>query len=188
VEMAISKIANAPRKSKSREMAETGHVIDGACCVRIVLANIQRAFVVQQAVKNVRGPTGVGRDDLGVKRRVAIGDMRIKFDAGLRAIFGVVVGAGFAMPALFEKLSIRRWCTAIAPDSRERLCMDRFDQARQRRLIGFVPNVLFRNPEQFRMTEDLGAARYSGEARLVASASNAVISPIFSSGGAPVRR
>ena len=64
--------------------------------------------MVKQAVENMCGLAGVGGDDLGVKRRIAIGDMRIKFDAGLRTIFGVVVSPRFAMAACLEKLSVRR--------------------------------------------------------------------------------
>lgn len=83
-------------------------MIDGARRVRIVLSDIQRAFVVKQPVQNMRGLAGVGGDELGMKRRIAIGDMRIKLDARLRAIFGVVVGARLSMAACLEKLSIRR--------------------------------------------------------------------------------
>ena len=89
-------------------MTETEHVIDGARRVSVVLADIQRALVMKQTVQNMRGFAGVGRDDLGVERRVAIGDMRVKLDARLRAIPGVVIGTRFAMPACLEKLSIRR--------------------------------------------------------------------------------
>ena len=89
-------------------MAETEHVIDGARRVRIVLTDIQRAFVMKQAVQNMRGLTGVGRDDLRVKRRVAIGDMRIELDARLGPVFGIIVSTRFPMPARLGKLSIRR--------------------------------------------------------------------------------
>jgi hypothetical protein len=54
---------------------------------------------MQQAIQNMRGLARVGRDDLVVKRRVAIGDVRVELHAGFRTIFGVVIGAGFAMPA-----------------------------------------------------------------------------------------
>lgn len=108
IEATIGKIADARCKFKSREMTETEHVIPGARRVGIMLANVPRAFVVKQAVKNMRGLTGVGRNDLGVKRRVTIGDMRIKFDARLRAIFGVVVGARLSKATCLKKLSIRR--------------------------------------------------------------------------------
>jgi hypothetical protein len=80
---AIGKIANARRKSKSGEMAQTKYVIDGARRVRVVLADVQRTFVVKQAVQNMSGLAGVGRNDFRVKRRVAIGDMRVKLDARL---------------------------------------------------------------------------------------------------------
>ena len=70
-------------------------MIDCAGCVGVMLADFQRAFVVQQAVENVRGLAGVSRDDLGMKRRVTIRDVRVELHAGFGAIFRVVIGAGF---------------------------------------------------------------------------------------------
>ena len=58
-------------------------MIDGASRVGIVLADVQRAFVVKQTVQNMRGFAGVGSNDLGMKWRITIGDMRVEFQAGL---------------------------------------------------------------------------------------------------------
>ena len=83
-------------------------MIDRAGRVGVMLADFQGAFMMQQAIQNMRGLAGIGGDDLGVKRRIAIGDVRVELHAGFRAIFGVVIGAGLAMPAGLEKLAIRR--------------------------------------------------------------------------------
>ena len=89
-------------------MAQTEHMIDRAGRVGVMLADFQRAFVMQQTIQNMRGLARIGRDDLGVKRRVAIRNVSVELHARFRAIFGVVIGAGFAVPAGLEKLAIRR--------------------------------------------------------------------------------
>jgi hypothetical protein len=70
IQATIGKIANARRESKSREMAKTRHVIDGARCVSVTLTDIQRALVVKQTNQNMSGLTGVGGNELGVERRI----------------------------------------------------------------------------------------------------------------------
>ena len=108
IEPPVGEIADARREAKSQEVAEAEHMIDRAGGVGVVLADVDRAFVVQEPVQNMRGLAGVGRDDLGMERRVAIGDMGVELHAGFRAVFGVVVGARFAVPAGAEELAVRR--------------------------------------------------------------------------------
>ena len=91
-------------------------MIDRASGVGVVLADVDRAFVVHQSVENMRGLAGVRRDDLRVERRVAIGDVGVELHARLRAVFGVVVGRGFALSAGAEELAVRRRRIAVAPD------------------------------------------------------------------------
>ena len=83
---------------KPQEVAQTKHMIDRAGRVGVTLADFQGAFMMQQAIQNMRGLAGVRRDDLGVKRRVAIGDMRVELHAGFRSVFAVVIGAGSPCP------------------------------------------------------------------------------------------
>lgn len=83
-------------------------MIDCAGRVGVMLPDFQRTFVMQQAIQNMSGLAGIGRDDLGVERRIAIGDVSVELHARFRAIFGVVIGAGFAVSAGLEKLAIRR--------------------------------------------------------------------------------
>ena len=65
IEPAVGEIANARREAESKQMTEAEHVIDRAGGVGVVLANVDRAFMVHQSVENVRGLAGVGGDDLG---------------------------------------------------------------------------------------------------------------------------
>ena len=56
IEPPVGEIADARREAESREMAEAEHVIDRAGGVGVVLADVERAFMVHQAVENVRAP------------------------------------------------------------------------------------------------------------------------------------
>ena len=141
-------------------------MVDRAGGVGVVLANVERAFVVQQAVENVRRLAGVGGDDLGVERRVAIGDVGVELHARLRAVFGVVVGARFAVAAGPEKLAVRRRRVAVAPDFGEGLRVNCIDETGERRLIGLVAHMPFGGPEQLGMRGDSGAARHPREAEI----------------------
>lgn len=81
-------------------------MLDRAGGVGVMLADVERTFVVHQAVEYMRRLAGVRGDDLGVERRVTIGDMRVEFHARFRAVFSVVIGARLAMAAGPEKLAV----------------------------------------------------------------------------------
>jgi hypothetical protein len=73
-----------------------------------VLFDPQIRLVVEEAVEHV-GCVADGRaDDLGVKRGVLIGDVRIEKHAGIVTVFGVAVSAGFAMTAGAKALAVGR--------------------------------------------------------------------------------
>jgi hypothetical protein len=127
-------------------MTEAEHVIDRTSGVGVVLANVDRAFMVHQSVENVRGLASVGGDDLGIEWRVTVGDVRVEFHAGLRAVFCVVVGSGLAMSAGAEELAIRRRRVAVAPDFIERFGVNCVDETGERGLIGLVSHVPFGDP------------------------------------------
>ena len=141
-------------------------MIDRAGGVGVVLANVDRALMVQEPVENMRGLAGVGRDDLGMERRVAIGDMGVELHARFRAVLGVVVGARFAVPAGAEELAVRRRRSAVAPDFRERLRMNGVEETGKRGLIGLVAHVPFGDPQQPGMAESPGAAGHAREAEI----------------------
>jgi hypothetical protein len=56
--------SNLPRREKGK------HVIDCTSSVRLMLVDFQRTFVMQETIHNVRGLTGVGRDDLGADAKI----------------------------------------------------------------------------------------------------------------------
>ena len=142
-----------------------------------------------KSVENMRGFAGVRGDDLGVERRVAIGDMRVEFHARFRAVFGVVVGARLAMSAGAEKLAVRRRRVAVAPDFREGLRMDGVDETGERGLIGLVAHMPFGDPQQPGMAEGPGAAGHAREAEIGGvGEQRRHQGSRLSSGGAPVRR
>ena len=81
IEPAVGEVADARREAESQQMAEAEHMIDRAGGVGVVLADVDRAFVVHEPVENVRGLAGIGGDDFGIERRVAIGDVGVEFHA-----------------------------------------------------------------------------------------------------------
>jgi len=87
-------------------MAETEYMFGGPARIGVVLLDGERSFMVKKAVKNMECFAGIGRDDFGVERRVAIGDVSIELDPWLRTIAGIVVGTSFTMPAGPEELTI----------------------------------------------------------------------------------
>ena len=116
IEPSVGEVANARREAESQEVAEAEHMIDRAGGVGVVLANVDRAFMVHEPVEDMRGLAGVRGDDLGIERRVAVGDVGVELHARFRAVFGVVVSAGLAMSAGAEELAVRRRRVAVAPN------------------------------------------------------------------------
>src|ERR1700722_4647966 len=84
--------------------------------------------------------------DLGIERRVAIGNVSVEFPARLRSVFGVVVGAGLAMSAGAEKLAVGRRCVAVAPYPGEGVGMNGVDETGERGLIGLIAHMPFGDP------------------------------------------
>src|ERR1700692_4010586 len=78
IEPPIGQVANARREANPQEVAKAEDVIDRAGGIGVVLAAINRAFMVHQPVQNVRSLAGVRGDDLGIKRRVTVGDMGVE--------------------------------------------------------------------------------------------------------------
>ena len=63
--------------------------------------------MIEQPVEHMHGLARGCRDHLGVERRVAVGEVRVEFDAGIVAIMGIVT-AGIATEAASpEKLTVR---------------------------------------------------------------------------------
>ena len=163
-------------------------MIDCAGGVGVVLADVDRALVVHEPVENMRGLAGVGRDDLGMERRVAIGDMGVELHAGFRAVLGVVVGARLAVPAGAEELAVRRRRPAVAPNAGEGLGVNGVDEAGERGLIGLVAHVPFRDPQQPGMAESPRAAGHAREAEIGGVGEHGGHQGSRVVGGAPARK
>ena len=102
-------------------MAEPEYVLGRAAGVGIVLSDDKGAFMVEEAIQNVRCLACVSRNDLGVERRKPVGDVGVELCAWLRPVVGVVIGASLAVAAGPEELPIGRGSIALAPEGGKRL-------------------------------------------------------------------
>lgn len=73
-------------------------MVSEAGCVRIVFFNAQLGLVIQQAIQHVRGVAHRRIDDLGVKRRVLIGDVQKEQYTRFVAVLRVPISAGLTVP------------------------------------------------------------------------------------------
>jgi hypothetical protein len=62
--------------------------------------------MVQEAVEHIGRIAHSNIDDLCMKRRVLIGNVRVEQDAGFAAILRIDVATGFGMATGFEPLSV----------------------------------------------------------------------------------
>jgi hypothetical protein len=92
-----------------------------------MLADTDAAFVLQQAVENMRGLADGCRYNLGMKGREAIGDVGIELDARLTTIAGVCFSAAFSLASCSEELAVRGRRITVPEKARERLRMDGID-------------------------------------------------------------
>ena len=79
--------------SKPERVKQRKDMIGEPGRVGVVLFDSQLGFVIEQPVEYVRGIAHIGVDDLGIERRVLVGKVRVEQDAGLAAVFGVLVAA-----------------------------------------------------------------------------------------------
>ncbi len=76
--------------------------------VGVVLLDAQVGLVVQQAVEHVGRVAHADVHDLGVERRVLVGDVRVKRPPWAAAIFRVDVPGALGLAAGAEVLAVRR--------------------------------------------------------------------------------
>ncbi|MDG5973458.1 hypothetical protein JAGODDHD_04228 [Sphingomonas paucimobilis] len=166
VEPALVEVADAGREAEAEQMAQAEDMIDRAGGIGRMFADDQLAFMVEQAVEDMRGLAGIGGDDLGVERREAVGDVGVEQHAWFGAIAGVVIGAGLALTTGTKELPVRRRCIARSPDRRERMRGMAIDDRRQRRQIGFVAHMPFRRPAQARQRQPARAFGHAAQAEV----------------------
>jgi hypothetical protein len=117
VEPAIGKVANARREPEPEQMADAedmGH----AARVGVVFLDGKRSLMVKKTVKNMERFACIDRNDFRVEGGISIGDVSIELDARLRTVASIVLGAGFAMSAGPEELTVRMMMCRRRPRSR----------------------------------------------------------------------
>ena len=113
-------------------MTKSEDVIRKAGGIGIVLLDPQLGFVIEETIEHMRRIANGGVDDLGMKGRVLIGDVRVEGDAGIISIFRVHLASRFAAATRAVTLTIRRGSGAFAPVRSERntvLMVDDFGQS-----------------------------------------------------------
>ena len=108
VEPAIGQITDPRREPEPEQMAKAEDMFGRAARIGVVLFDSKRHLMVKKAIKNMERLARIGRNDFGVERRVAVRDVGIELDAGLRTVTGIVLGTGFAVTARPEELAVRR--------------------------------------------------------------------------------
>ena len=82
-------------------------MIGKASRVRIVLLYPKVGLVVQQTIQNMSGIANSGVNDLGMKRRLLVRDMRVELYARLLTVFQIYMASKLTATAGFEVLAIR---------------------------------------------------------------------------------
>ena len=74
IQALVGQVADARRKVEAEQMHEREDVIGEPSRVSVVFLNAQIGLVVQEAIEDVGGVAYRGINDLGVERRVLIGE------------------------------------------------------------------------------------------------------------------
>lgn len=106
-----------------------------------MLLNLQLGCMVKQPIQDVCGVSHASANHLGVKRCVAVRDVRVELNAGTRAAAGVDLGAAFAPSANGKTLAVGRGCRAFASLGAEFLLVLGIDDFGQRQRVGFISDV-----------------------------------------------
>lgn len=86
VQAPIGQVTDVRCESKSQAVAQKENMVSKSECVSRVLFDADVGLVVQQSIEYVRGVSDGGADDLGVERRIAIGDVGIERESWLSAV------------------------------------------------------------------------------------------------------
>ena len=108
VELGVAQVADARRKAKAQQVHEGKDVIGEARRVGVVLLDTQVGLVVQQTIKHIGRVTHADVHDLGVERRVLVGDVGVERPPGAAAVFRIDVAGTLGLAASAEVLAVRR--------------------------------------------------------------------------------
>jgi hypothetical protein len=82
-------------------------MIGDAAAIHVVFRDGEVGRMVEKAVEDMSGFPGRGGNDLGMERRVAIGDVGIEGDGGLRSLVRVDRAGRLRPPVEREVLAVR---------------------------------------------------------------------------------
>ena len=100
----VGQVADARREAEAQQVHQREDVVGEAGRVGVVLLDAQVRLVVEQAVEHVGGIAHADIDDLGVERRVLVGDMRVEQHARSLPYFGLTLPPASARPP-----ALKRW-------------------------------------------------------------------------------
>ena len=134
----VSPITEARCEAEAQQMHQREHMVGEAGRVGVVLLDAQVRLVVEQAVQHVGRIAHGGIDDLGMERRVLVGEVG-ELHARFLAVLPVHLAGELAPTTGLEVLAVRRRRGAIAPVGGERLAklgIDQLGQSGRVRLVG----------------------------------------------------
>ena len=108
VEPAVLQVRDARRKLKAEQGEECEDVIGIAAAVGVVVADRDLALVIQEAIKDMQGLARRRRDNLGVERGEAVGEVRVELASRIVAVMGIDAPGGAAETTGPEELPVRR--------------------------------------------------------------------------------
>ena len=99
VEFGVAQVTDARREAEAKQVHQRKNVIGEACRVGVVLLDAQIGFVVQQTVEHVGRVAHADVHDLGMKRRVLVGDVGIERPPWAAAVLRVDVPRALGLAA-----------------------------------------------------------------------------------------
>ena len=108
VELGVAQVTNARGEAEAQQVHQREDVVREPCRVGVVLLDPQVGFVIQQAVEHVGRVAHADVHDLGVERRVLVGDMGVERPPWAAAVFRIDVAGALGLAAGAEVLAVRR--------------------------------------------------------------------------------
>ena len=107
VEPAMLEVRDARRELEAKQAAQREDMVGIAAAIGVVPSRRDLALMIEQRVEHVQRLARRRRDQLGVERRVAIGEVRVDLEAGSLAVVGVQPRGVTAEAGGLEELAVR---------------------------------------------------------------------------------
>ena len=108
IQLGFAEVADARCEAEAQQVHQGEDVIGETGRVGVVLLDPQVGLVVQQAVEHVGRVAHADVHDLGVERRVLVGDMGVERPPWAAAVFRIDVAGALGLAARAEVLAVRR--------------------------------------------------------------------------------